>query len=116
LLCAAATAYPSVTVAGAGSTFVAPIATEWFRHFQMSHPGIQLTYQSVGSGEGIRQAIEGSVDFGATDGPMNKVELESYKSQRQTEVIHLPVVSLVCQAVRFSRQPPIHSEPGPPLS
>jgi phosphate transport system substrate-binding protein len=92
LLCAAATAYPSVTVAGAGSTFVAPIATEWCRHFQASHPGIQLTYQSVGSGEGIRQAIEGSVDFGATDGPMNKVELESYKSQRQTEVIHLPVV------------------------
>jgi phosphate transport system substrate-binding protein len=85
-------AYGSVTIAGAGSTFVAPIATEWCRHFQANHPGVQLTYQSVGSGEGIRQAIEGSVDFGATDGPMNRVELESYKSERQTEVIHFPVV------------------------
>jgi phosphate transport system substrate-binding protein len=58
LLSAIAT-YGSVTVAGAGSTFVAPIATEWCHVFQASHPGIQLTYQSVGSGEGIRRAIEG---------------------------------------------------------
>jgi phosphate transport system substrate-binding protein len=88
----AVAAYGSVAVTGAGSTFVAPIATEWCRHFQTSHPEIQLTYQSVGSGEGIRQAIEGSVDFGATDGPMNRLELESYKAERHSEVIHLPVV------------------------
>jgi phosphate transport system substrate-binding protein len=91
LLCAI-TAYGGVSVVGAGSTFVAPIATEWCHHFQANHPGVQVTYESVGSGEGIRQAIEGSVDFGATDGPMNRLELESYKSQRHTEVIHLPVV------------------------
>lgn len=91
LLCTIS-AHASVTLAGAGSTFVAPIAIDWCRHFQANHPEVQITYQSVGSGEGIHRAIEGSVDFGATDGPMNRVELESYKSERHTEVIHLPVV------------------------
>lgn len=91
LLCAV-TAYGSVAISGAGSTFVAPIADEWCHRFEAAHPDIRITYDSVGSGEGIRRAIEGSVDFGATDGPMNRWELESYKSERHTEVIHLPVV------------------------
>jgi phosphate transport system substrate-binding protein len=88
----ALTAHWASTVTGAGSTFVAPIATEWAHRFGATHPGVQVTYASVGSGEGILQAIDGSVDFGATDGPMNRTELESYKAQHATDVIHLPVV------------------------
>ena len=109
----AVTAYGSVAVSGAGSTFVAPIAIEWCQHFQASHSGVQLTYRSVGSGEGIRQAIEGSVDFGATDGPMNKLELESYKTQRNTEVIHLPVViGAVVPAYNLPGNPTLNFTPG----
>lgn len=85
-------AYGSVSVSGAGSTFVAPIATQWCHRFQTAHPDVHLTYDSVGSGEGIRRAIEGSVDFGATDGPMNTVEMVSYRAQHQSDVLHIPVV------------------------
>jgi phosphate transport system substrate-binding protein len=85
-------AHGSVTLTGSGSTFVAPIASEWCRDYQNSHPGVQISYRAVGLGEGIRQAIEGTVDFGATDGPMTKVEMESYEAQQHTEVIHFPAV------------------------
>jgi phosphate transport system substrate-binding protein len=85
-------AWGSVSLTGSGSTFVAPIAQKWCGEYQKSHPDVQISYRSVGSGEGISQAIEGVVDFGATDGPMSRLELESYKAQRNSEVIHLPVV------------------------
>lgn len=91
LLCGAI-ANGSVSLIGAGSTFVAPIASEWCQQFKRTHPEVQIEYRSVGSGEGIVQAIAGSVDFGATDGPMTRVELETYKAQHDSEVIHLPVV------------------------
>ena len=85
-------AHSTVTITGAGSTFVAPIAMEWCHRYQATHPDVHVTYESVGSGQGISRAIEGSVDFGSTDGPMNKLEMESYKSQHQSDVLHLPVV------------------------
>lgn len=92
LLFAIAGCGSGVSVSGAGSTFVAPIAKEWCQRFEAAHSGVRIAYDPVGSGEGIRRAIEGSVDFGATDGPMTKVEMESFKAQRHSEALHIPVV------------------------
>jgi phosphate transport system substrate-binding protein len=91
LLCVTA-AYGSVSLTGSGSTFIAPIASKWCQDFQKSHPDVQISYRAVGSGAGISQAIEGTVDFGATDGPMTRLELESYKALRHANVIHFPAV------------------------
>jgi phosphate transport system substrate-binding protein len=87
-LCSGVLAWGSISLTGSGSTFIAPIAQKWCNEYQKRHPGIQISYRSVGSGEGISQAIEGVVDFGATDGPMSRLELESYKAQRNSAVIH----------------------------
>ncbi|HEX4168616.1 MAG TPA: phosphate ABC transporter substrate-binding protein PstS [Bryobacteraceae bacterium] len=107
LLCGLA-AYGSVSLTGSGSTFVAPIASEWCRDYQNIHPGVQISYRAVGSGEGIRQAIEGTVDFGATDGPMTKVEMESYKAQHHAEVVHFPAV--------IGAVAPAYNLPGTPVT
>src|SRR5215210_6111605 len=56
---------------GAGATFPNPIYTKWFDAYNKK-TGVQINYQSIGSGGGIRQFTEGTVDFGATDGPMNE--------------------------------------------
>lgn len=85
-------AHGEVSLTGSGSTFVAPIATKWCQEYQKSHPDVQISYRAVGSGQGIRDAIEGVVDFAATDGPMTKVELESYKAERHSGVLHVPAV------------------------
>ena len=62
-----AAASAEVMLTGAGSTFIYPIASKWFNEYRKLHPDIQINYQSIGSGGGIRQVIEGTVDFGATD-------------------------------------------------
>src|SRR5581483_9237207 len=56
------------------------------------HSDIQINYQSIGSGGGIRQVTEGTVDFGATDGPMNDTQLQQFKAKRGCEVLHFPTV------------------------
>jgi phosphate transport system substrate-binding protein len=55
---------------GAGATFPYPIYSKWFSEYSQSHPTIKINYQSIGSGGGILQVSQGTVDFGATDGPM----------------------------------------------
>src|SRR6185503_3724104 len=55
---------------GAGSTFVYPIMSKWAAEYAIANPNVQINYQAIGSGGGIRQVSEGTVDFGATDGPM----------------------------------------------
>ena len=59
------------SLTGAGATFPNPIYTKWFDAYNKK-TGVQINYQSIGSGGGIRQFTEGTVDFGATDGPMNE--------------------------------------------
>jgi phosphate transport system substrate-binding protein len=81
--CSAAT-----LINGAGATFPYPIYSKWFDEFGKSHPDIRINYQSIGSGGGIRQVQEGTVDFGATDGPMSDEQL----AQAKTPVMHLPTV------------------------
>ena len=76
------------SLTGAGSTFVNPIYSKWFSEFDASHPGVQINYQSVGSGAGIRQASEGTVDFGASDGPMTDDQM----SKAKIKLFHIPTV------------------------
>ena len=73
---------------GAGATFPYPIYSKWFSEYSQAHSGVKINYQSIGSGGGIRQVTEGTVDFGASDGPMSDDQLKSAK----VKVIHIPTV------------------------
>jgi phosphate transport system substrate-binding protein len=73
---------------GAGATFPNPIYQKWFTQFSSAHPGVQINYQSLGSGAGIHQLIAGTVDFGASDGPMTDEQIGQYKGK----VLHIPTV------------------------
>ncbi len=75
------------TLTGAGATFPAPLYTKWFDVFARE-TGVRINYQSIGSGGGIRQFIEGTVDFGATDGPMTNQQIAAV----QGNVVHVPTV------------------------
>lgn len=72
---------------GAGATFPNPIYTKWFDAYNKA-TGVQINYQSIGSGGGIRQFTEGTVDFGASDGPMSPAQIEAV----QGNVLHIPTV------------------------
>ncbi len=72
---------------GAGATFPAPIYTKWFSEYHKLHPGIQINYQAIGSGGGIRQITERTVDFGASDGPMTAEEIA-----KAPGILHFPTV------------------------
>jgi phosphate transport system substrate-binding protein len=73
---------------GAGATFPYPIYSKWFSQYHDQHPDIEINYQSIGSGGGIRQVTAGTVDFGASDGPMTDDQLAASK----VKIIHLPTV------------------------
>jgi len=90
LLAAATTvALPAETINAAGATFPAPIYQKWFQDFNKLHPDIQINYQSIGSGGGIRQLTEGTVDFGASDMPMTDDQLSKVT---KFKVLHFPTV------------------------
>jgi len=73
---------------GAGATFPNPIYSKWFYEYSQAHPSVHINYQSIGSGGGIRQASDGTVDFGATDGPMSNEQLAGAK----VKLMHVPTV------------------------
>jgi phosphate transport system substrate-binding protein len=77
---------------GAGATFPYPMYSKWFDEYHKIHSDIQINYQSIGSGGGIRQVTEGTVDFGATDGPMNDQQLHEFKQKHGADVLHFPTV------------------------
>src|SRR5215475_7138459 len=66
----------NANVIGAGSTFVYPIMSHWIADFQRLHPGVQINYQSIGSGGGIQQLKQGLVDFGASDAALDDQQLQ----------------------------------------
>jgi phosphate transport system substrate-binding protein len=76
---------------GAGATFPYPIYSKWFDEYHKSN-GSQINYQSVGSGAGIKQVTEGTVDFGASDGPMNDEQIAAYKTKNGSGILHFPTV------------------------
>ncbi|HEX9220876.1 MAG TPA: phosphate ABC transporter substrate-binding protein PstS [Gemmatimonadaceae bacterium] len=78
----------SVDLTGAGATFPYPIYSKWFSDYAQ-RTGIKINYQSIGSGGGIRQLSEQTVDFGASDGPMSDQELANAKGG---PVLHFPTV------------------------
>ncbi len=92
LLAGLALALPVVgqttTLNGAGATFPYPMYSKWFSEYNKLHPDVQINYQSIGSGGGIRQVLAGTVDFGASDGPMSDEQLKEAK----TKVLHIPTV------------------------
>src|SRR3989344_4208546 len=77
-----------VMITGAGATFPYPIYSKWFAEYEKVNPEVRINYQSIGSGGGIRQLIEGTVDFGASDAPMEQAE----KNKAKTNVMHIPTV------------------------
>jgi phosphate transport system substrate-binding protein len=77
---------------GAGATFPYPIYSKWFDVYHQKDSSIQFNYQSVGSGAGIKQVTEGTVDFGASDGPMNDAQLKEFQAKRGCEILHFPTV------------------------
>lgn len=72
----------------AGATFPYPIYNKWFTEYAQAHPSVHINYQSIGSGGGIRQVSDGTVDFGASDGPMTDQQL----SEAKVKVMHVPTV------------------------
>ena len=90
LLCVAtfAAAEGQVLLNAAGATFPYPIYSKWFDLYHTSHPMVQINYQSIGSGGGIRQLLDKTVDFGASDGPMNDDQLK----QASVPILHFPTV------------------------
>jgi phosphate transport system substrate-binding protein len=88
LLALTATAAVAQNINGAGATFPYPIYSRWFSEYNKVHPEVKINYQSIGSGGGIRQVSEGTVDFGATDGPMSDEQIASAKVKTQ----HIPTV------------------------
>jgi phosphate transport system substrate-binding protein len=90
LLCIALAipALGQTTLNGAGATFPYPMYSKWFSEYHKLHPDIEINYQSIGSGGGIRQVLAGTVDFGASDGPMTNDQL----AQAKIKILHIPTV------------------------
>jgi phosphate transport system substrate-binding protein len=87
-LAGAAGAQSPVLLNAAGATFPYPIYSKWFDVYHTAHSGVQINYQSIGSGGGIRQLQAGTVDFGASDAPMTDEQL----GQAKVKVLHFPTV------------------------
>src|SRR5882762_4124525 len=82
----------ALLINGAGATFPYPIYSKWFDVYHTKNPNFQFNYQSVGSGAGIKQVTEGTVDFGATDGPMNDDQLKAFQEKHGSGILHFPTV------------------------
>jgi phosphate transport system substrate-binding protein len=80
--------FGQTTLNGAGATFPNPMYSKWFSEYHKLHPDVQINYQPIGSGGGIRQVIAGTVDFGASDMPMTDDQLREAKFK----VLNIPTV------------------------
>src|SRR6267378_8116538 len=82
----------TLSINGAGATFPNPIYSKWFDEYHKKFSTIQINYQSQGSGAGIKQVTEGTVDFGASDGPMNDEQLKAFQDKHGFGILHFPTV------------------------
>ena len=83
----------NVLINGAGATFPYPMYSKWFDQFHKKFPSLQFNYQSIGSGGGIQQVTQGTVDFGATDGPMNDMQIKDFAAKHSgSGILHFPTV------------------------
>ena len=81
------------SLSGAGASFPAPLYQRWFSEYNQLNPGVQISYQSVGSGAGVEQYLQGTVDFGATDAPLTEEERASFQETYGQEPIQVPMVA-----------------------
>jgi phosphate transport system substrate-binding protein len=88
LLLATAASAQTVQINGAGATFPYPIYSKWFDEYHKVHPNVEINYQSIGSGGGIRQLSAGTVFFGASDGPMTNDQITAAGFR----ILHIPMV------------------------
>jgi phosphate transport system substrate-binding protein len=88
LLMAGGAMAQTVQINGAGATFPYPIYSKWFAEYNRLHPNIEINYQSIGSGGGIRQLVNQTVFFGASDGPMTNEQIFG----AGFPILHLPTV------------------------
>ena len=88
LLAGAAATVRAEQINGAGATFPYPIYSKWFSDYNKLHPDVEINYQSIGSGGGIRQLSNQTVFFGATDGPMTPDQMQGAPGR----ILHLPTV------------------------
>jgi phosphate transport system substrate-binding protein len=77
---------------GAGASFPYPMYTKWFDAYHKKFSNLNFNYQSIGSSGGIKQVTEGTVDFGASDGPMTDAQLKQYRDKHGFDVLHFPTV------------------------
>jgi phosphate transport system substrate-binding protein len=82
----------TLSITGAGATFPYPVYSKWFDEYHKKNANLLINYQSIGSGGGIKQVTEGTVDFGATDGPMNDDQLKAYQDKHGSGILHFPTV------------------------
>jgi phosphate transport system substrate-binding protein len=82
----------TLSITGAGATFPYPMYSKWFDEYHKKNADIEINYQSIGSGGGIKQITEGTVDFGASDGPMNDEQLKTYADKHGFGILHFPTV------------------------
>ncbi len=79
-------------ITGAGATFPFPIYSKWFDSYRTVKPEVQINYQSLGSGAGVSQTTEGTVDFGASDQPLTEEQISTFEAKRGTKILHFPTV------------------------
>jgi phosphate transport system substrate-binding protein len=84
--------HAALSINGAGATFPYPVYSKWFDEYQKKNSQVQINYQSIGSGGGIKQVTEGTVDFGASDGPMNDEQLKAFQDKHGFGILHFPTV------------------------
>src|SRR5271170_8129157 len=82
----------ALTITGAGASFPYPMYSKWFDEYHKKDANIEINYQSIGSGGGIKQVTEGTVDFGASDGPMNDDQLKAFQDKHGFAILHFPTV------------------------
>ena len=91
-LASALLAANALTITGAGASFPYPMYSKWFDEYHKKDANIEINYQSIGSGGGIKQVTEGTVDFGASDGPMNDDQLKAFQDKHGFAILHFPTV------------------------
>src|SRR5256885_1568147 len=92
MLLIVAWAQGALLINGAGATFPNPIYSKWFDEYRKSNTNVEINYQSVGSGAGIKQVTDGTVDFGASDGPMSDEQLKAFQEKHGFGILHFPTV------------------------
>jgi phosphate transport system substrate-binding protein len=92
LVATLAVAQQKVLLTGAGATFPYPIYSKWFDEYKKLHPNVEINYQSLGSGAGIKQVTDGTVDFGASDMPMTDEQIKAFQDKHGFGILHFPTV------------------------